>query len=94
MCCFGGCSRSASSVMAYLMLKRGLSAVEAVTAVKSRRNVQPSNEFLVLLATMHNHLVCGLTMAESVPDDGKSVVMDSLRRNMKDAMRNEEKATR
>lgn len=52
--CFGGISRSATSVLSYLILKKNYSADEAVKVVKAKRDVRPSNECLCYLANMSN----------------------------------------
>ncbi|XP_076020818.1 dual specificity protein phosphatase 26-like [Genypterus blacodes] len=40
--CFVGVSRSATLVLAYLMLKQNLTLVEAICAVKDNRGVMPN----------------------------------------------------
>lgn len=52
-----GVSRSAAIVMAFLMLRRGLSAPEAVRAVRRRRDVWPNAGFLAKLAHLNNYLL-------------------------------------
>ncbi|XP_026293633.1 dual specificity protein phosphatase 3-like [Frankliniella occidentalis] len=54
--CMMGVSRSATIVMAFLMLRRGLGAVEAVRTVRRRRDVWPNAGFLHKLAELHNRL--------------------------------------
>ena len=52
--CFGGISRSASSVATYLILKKGMTAQEALTTLKKGRDVWPSNPNLGFLAKLSN----------------------------------------
>jgi protein-tyrosine phosphatase len=79
VCCYGGLSRSGSAVMAYLILKRNMSAVEALTAVKTKRDVHPNNEFLKVLAQMHNHFALGYGREEAVPSDAVRMLVDPNR---------------
>ena len=44
--CREGVSRSSTSVIAFLMLRRNLSLVEALTTVREKRNVVPNQNFL------------------------------------------------
>ena len=52
--CFGGLSRSTSSVLSYLVLKKKMDLKEALKQVKSKRDVHPSAQQLVHLAKMYN----------------------------------------
>ena len=56
MNCFAGLSRSSSSVLGYLILKKGMTAQEALTSVKKKRDVWPSNPFLGFLSKLSNDL--------------------------------------
>lgn len=46
MHCARGISRSATLVLAYLMLREGLTLVEALEAVRRHRNILPNAGFL------------------------------------------------
>jgi protein-tyrosine phosphatase len=48
--CFAGMSRSSTAVITYLILKKGMTAVDALTMLKKSRDVWPSNAFLKFLA--------------------------------------------
>lgn len=50
--CLMGMSRSSTCVIAYLMLKRGMSAVEAIRTIKAKRNIRPNEGFLQQLADL------------------------------------------
>ncbi|XP_073990450.1 zinc finger protein-like 1 isoform X2 [Rhodnius prolixus] len=50
--CLMGISRSSTLVLAFLMLKRNMSAVEAVTAVRKHRNIHPNDGFITQLAAL------------------------------------------
>ena len=52
--CFGGMSRSTSSVLTYLFLKQKLDIRDALQQVKSKRDVLPSAQQLAHLAKMFN----------------------------------------
>lgn len=52
--CFAGLSRSSSTVLAYLILHKNLSAVEALKLVKTNRDILPNNYNLANLAKIHN----------------------------------------
>ncbi|XP_058492071.1 dual specificity protein phosphatase 26-like [Solea solea] len=54
--CHVGVSRSATLVLAYLMLKQNLSLVEAICAVKENRGVIPNRGFLRQLIRLHVQL--------------------------------------
>lgn len=49
-----GISRSATIVIAYLMIKKQLRAKEAIERVKKARDIQPNNGFLKQLAQLDN----------------------------------------
>lgn len=50
--CLMGISRSSTLVLAFLMLKRNMSAVEAVTTVRQHRNIHPNDGFITQLAAL------------------------------------------
>jgi protein-tyrosine phosphatase len=52
--CMAGISRSSTSVATYLILKKGMTAQEALTQMKKGRDIWPSNPNLSLLARMSN----------------------------------------
>jgi protein-tyrosine phosphatase len=52
--CFAGMSRSTSSVLTYLILKKKLDLREALKTVKSNRDVLPSAQNLAHLTKMFN----------------------------------------
>lgn len=54
--CARGLSRSAALVLAYLMLREGLSLVEAVEAVRRHRNILPNAGFLEQLRQLDSAL--------------------------------------
>nr|XP_031829570.1 dual specificity protein phosphatase 3 isoform X1 [Nomia melanderi] len=54
--CVLGRSRSATCVLAYLMIKKGMLAVDAVRTVHSRRFIRPNDGFLHQLAQLDNQL--------------------------------------
>lgn len=54
--CMVGVSRSATCVLAYLMLKKGMLAVDAVRTVRKNRFIQPNDGFLHQLAKLDNQL--------------------------------------
>ncbi|KAL7648027.1 UNVERIFIED_CONTAM: hypothetical protein RMT77_001644 [Armadillidium vulgare] len=55
--CFMGISRSATITTAFLMIKRGMTAKEALIQIKQNRNVFPNEGFLRQLADLDNTLV-------------------------------------
>ncbi|KAK9497059.1 hypothetical protein O3M35_004441 [Rhynocoris fuscipes] len=50
--CLMGISRSSTLVLAFLMIKRNMSAIDAVTKVRSQRNVHPNEGFITQLASL------------------------------------------
>ncbi|XP_063241512.1 dual specificity protein phosphatase 3 [Bacillus rossius redtenbacheri] len=54
--CLMGMSRSSTCVLAYLMLKRGLSAADALRTVRSSRDIRPNDGFLRQLVDLDNKL--------------------------------------
>lgn len=54
--CARGISRSAALVLAYLMLREGLTLVEAVEAVRRHRNILPNAGFLKQLCQLDSAL--------------------------------------
>lgn len=54
--CLLGVSRSATCVLAYLMIKKNMPAVDALRLVRRRRAVHPNDGFLRQLAQLDNHL--------------------------------------
>lgn len=54
--CLMGISRSSTCVLAYLMLMKGMSAVEAIRIVKEKRAIHPNDGFLQQLADLDNAL--------------------------------------
>lgn len=51
--CHVGVSRSATVVLAYLMLKRNMTLVEAINKVKAGRGIIPNRGFLRQLIDLH-----------------------------------------
>ncbi|KAK1905616.1 Dual specificity protein phosphatase 13 isoform B [Dissostichus eleginoides] len=51
--CLMGVSRSATLVLAFLMIAEGLSLQEAVAAVRPHRDVCPNQGFLMQLCSLH-----------------------------------------
>uniref|UniRef100_A0A3Q3QBE5 Dual specificity protein phosphatase n=2 Tax=Monopterus albus TaxID=43700 RepID=A0A3Q3QBE5_MONAL len=54
--CHVGVSRSATLVLAYLMLKQNLTLVEAICAVKDKRGIIPNRGFLRQLIKLNGQL--------------------------------------
>ncbi len=54
--CLMGMSRSSTCVLAYLMLRKDLTAVEALTEVRKHRDIRPNDGFLRQLADLDNKL--------------------------------------
>ncbi|XP_032668897.1 dual specificity protein phosphatase 3-like [Odontomachus brunneus] len=54
--CMQGVSRSATCVLAYLMIKKNILAVNALRMIRVNRDVHPNNGFLQQLAQLDNHL--------------------------------------
>ncbi|XP_076044039.1 dual specificity protein phosphatase 3-like isoform X3 [Oratosquilla oratoria] len=54
--CFMGISRSATIACAFLMLKRNMTAVEALTTLRKNRQVYPNDGFLSQLSELDNSL--------------------------------------
>lgn len=54
--CLVGVSRSATCVLAFLMLKRNMLAVEAIKTVRQSRDIHPNEGFLHQLAQLDNYL--------------------------------------
>lgn len=54
--CLLGMSRSATCVLAYLMIKKGMLAVDAIRIVRRNRCIRPNDGFLYQLAQLDNQL--------------------------------------
>ncbi|XP_066597679.1 dual specificity protein phosphatase 3 isoform X2 [Prorops nasuta] len=54
--CMMGISRSATCVLAYLMIKKGMPAVQAIQRVRQSRDIHPNIGFLRQLAQLDNQL--------------------------------------
>jgi len=54
--CQKGLSRSSTCVLAYLMLRQNMTAVQALTQVRKQRDVRPNDGFLQQLADLDNVL--------------------------------------
>jgi len=54
--CMAGLSRSASVVITYLMVKKNMTASEAIILIKKNRDVWPSNPNLKFLAEISNQI--------------------------------------
>ncbi|XP_055857585.1 dual specificity protein phosphatase 13 isoform X1 [Episyrphus balteatus] len=54
--CLVGMSRSATCVLAYLMICRKMTAVEAIRTVRMRRDIRPNDGFLQQIADLDNEL--------------------------------------
>lgn len=54
--CYQGVSRSATIVAAFLMLKRGMSAEEALKTLRKKREIFPNEGFLNQLCSLNNRL--------------------------------------
>lgn len=51
-----GVSRSATCVLAYLMIKKNMLATDAIHLVRTNRDIRPNNGFLRQLAELDNRL--------------------------------------
>ena len=51
-----GMSRSSTCVLAYLMLRQNMTAVEALTEVRRHRDIRPNDGFLRQIADLDNKL--------------------------------------
>ncbi|XP_022286187.1 dual specificity protein phosphatase 3-like [Crassostrea virginica] len=54
--CMSGMSRSGSIVLAYLMIKRGMSVLDAVKVVRAKREIFPNDGFLKQLCELDQEL--------------------------------------
>ncbi|XP_025264896.1 dual specificity protein phosphatase 3 [Camponotus floridanus] len=54
--CMQGVSRSATCVLAYLMIKKNMLATDAIHLVRTNRDIHPNNGFLRQLAELDNRL--------------------------------------
>lgn len=54
--CMMGVSRSATCAIAYLMIVKKMSAVDAIRTVRMRRDIRPNDGFLQQLADLDNEL--------------------------------------
>ena len=54
--CLMGMSRSSTCVLAYLMLRKDMTAMDALTVVRRHREVRPNDGFLKQLAELDNQL--------------------------------------
>ena len=54
--CLKGMSRSSTVVLAYLMLRKNMTAMDALTVVRRHREVCPNDGFLQQLAELDNKL--------------------------------------
>ncbi|OXA52386.1 dual specificity protein phosphatase 3 [Folsomia candida] len=54
--CFMGVSRSATLVLAYLMLRQNMTAPQALTHVRSKRLIHPNEGFLDQICHLHKRL--------------------------------------
>lgn len=59
-----GISRSSTLVLAYLMIKRGFSAQEAVRTVRRHREIIPNDGFLQQLCNLNEELIREKSMQE------------------------------
>lgn len=50
--CLQGLSRSATLVLAFLMIKKGMTVTEAVETVRSKRRIYPNDGFLQQLCDL------------------------------------------
>lgn len=54
--CVQGVSRSATLVLAFLMIKRGMTAEDAVRTVRTKREICPNDGFLQQLCDLNEKL--------------------------------------
>ena len=54
--CWQGASRSATVVLAFLMMHHNMELSEVLAQVKTRRDIRPNNGFLKQLVTLENTL--------------------------------------
>lgn len=55
--CHAGISRSATVVAAFLMIKRNMTAQEAIRVIRSRRSIRPNSGFLQQLCDLNENLL-------------------------------------
>ncbi|CAH1393707.1 unnamed protein product [Nezara viridula] len=55
--CYMGISRSAIFTLAYLVLKRNMSACDAMACIRKKRHIHPNDGFLEQLAVLDNKLM-------------------------------------
>ncbi|EFX83149.1 hypothetical protein DAPPUDRAFT_302119 [Daphnia pulex] len=55
--CHAGISRSATIVAAFLMIKRGMTAQEAIRVIRSRRSIRPNAGFMQQLCDLNETLL-------------------------------------
>lgn len=54
--CLMGMSRSSTCVLAYLMIRQNMTAIDALTVVRRHREIRPNDGFLKQLADLDNEL--------------------------------------
>ena len=55
--CYMGMSRSGIFPLAYLVLKCGMSACDAMACIRRRRNIHPNDGFIEQLAVLDNKIM-------------------------------------
>ena len=74
--CWGGMSRSSTIVLCYLIQNKNKTAYEAITQVRSKRDIIPSKQQLIYIARLHNN-VFGYENINIIDDD---VSLDTVRK--------------
>jgi len=54
--CLMGMSRSSTCVLAYLMIRQNMTAIDALTVVRRHREIRPNDGFLKQLPDLDNEL--------------------------------------
>ncbi|XP_045193964.2 dual specificity protein phosphatase 3-like isoform X2 [Mercenaria mercenaria] len=59
--CMSGVSRSSAIVLAFLLMKRNMQLIDAIKAVRDKRNILPNDGFLKELVELNNRLYSSQT---------------------------------
>ena len=74
--CYAGLSRSATTICAYLVVKEGMAAPEALKLIRAKRSVWPRKQQLAYLSEIHNrvHGFSGISVMDDGPDEHKNML--------------------
>lgn len=78
MNCKAGISRSSSVVITYLILKKNMTAGKAIATLRKKRDILPSDQFLVHIANISNKHH-GLASVDPI-DDLSVLQLDGMRK--------------